>query len=31
MGNETIIYNDLELYNQRKLSIEKNFLWLPTF
>lgn len=26
MGNETIIYNDLELYNQRKLSVEKNFL-----
>ena len=26
MGKETIIYNDLEQYNQRKLSIEKNFL-----
>lgn len=26
MGNETIIYKDLELYKQRKLGIEKNFL-----
>ena len=26
MGNETIIYKDLELYKERKLGIEKNFL-----
>ena len=26
MGNETIIYNDLNEFNKRKLSVEKNFL-----
>ena len=26
MGNETIIYKDISLYNQRKMNIEKNFL-----
>lgn len=26
MGNETILYNDLKEYNERKLSVEKSFL-----